>query len=66
MVIQSTMTPKAIFEIWETTKGIFEKYNVPLSDKSLKSILHDDLLVSLLTELNEEIGSSSVTCIEGG
>ncbi|CAM4051539.1 hypothetical protein [Mesobacillus zeae] len=67
MVIQSNMSPKAIIEVWEITAPIFLKFNVPLTEKSLETIIEEaDTLTNLLTELNTVVGSSSVTCIEGG
>lgn len=66
MVIQSNMSPKAIVEIWEITRGIFKKYEIPLVDDSLRELTNKDVLSLLLSELNETVGSSSNTCIEGG
>ncbi|WHY85815.1 hypothetical protein QNH39_24975 [Neobacillus novalis] len=66
MVIQSNMSPKAIVEVWETTAPIFVKFNVPLADKTLESIVDSEIVPILLTELNAAVGSSTATCIEGG
>ncbi|MGG3772948.1 hypothetical protein [Heyndrickxia faecalis] len=66
MVIQSNMSPKAIVDVWEITAPIFVKFNVPLTDKTLESIVDSDIVPTLLTELNAAVGSSSATCIEGG
>lgn len=66
MVIQSNMSPKAIVEVWGNTAIIFENQNVPLIEKSLESFLDADSLMSLLIELNEMVGSSTATCIDGG
>lgn len=66
MVIQSIMSPKAIVEVWKITAPIFTKFNVPLTDKTLESIMNSDTLPNLLIELNAAVGSSTATCIEGG
>ena len=66
MVIQSNMTSKAITEVWEETAEVFQKYNVPITDKALQELLTDITLQVLLTELNNVVGSATATCIEGG
>ncbi len=66
MVIQSNMTSKAISEVWEETLEIFQKYNVPITEKTLHVLVNDKILQVLLTELNKVVGSSNTTCIEGG
>ena len=38
----------------------------PLSEKSLETLIQGETLTSLLLELNEAVGSSMETCIEGG
>lgn len=66
MVIQSNMTSKAITEVWEDTVAVFLKYNVPVSDKAIQALVTENTLPVLLTELNNVVGSSNATCIEGG
>ncbi|WP_458411811.1 hypothetical protein ACNQFZ_13225 [Schinkia sp. CFF1] len=67
MVIQSNMAPKAIVEIWQNTAPVFAKFNVPLTEKTLVTIIENaDVLNNLLTELNDVVESSYATCIEGG
>ncbi|PTL39062.1 hypothetical protein [Alkalicoccus saliphilus] len=66
MVIQGNMSPRAIVEVWEETRLIFKRNLIPLSDKPLEILIEPDDLPSLLIELNDLIGSSSVTCIDGG
>ncbi|PLR78705.1 hypothetical protein CU633_03900 [Bacillus sp. V3-13] len=66
MVIQSNMSPKSIVLVWESTKEVFNKYNIQLTDKTLESFVNEEVLTLLLAELNEKVGSSSATCIEGG
>jgi hypothetical protein len=66
MVIQSNMSPKAIVEVWGVTANIFKKYNIPLTDQSLDTLLEKQKLLFLIQELNTTVGSSTVTCIEGG
>jgi hypothetical protein len=66
LVIQSTMSPKAIIEVWEVTVDIFKKYNIPIIKQSLETLVRNQHLPLLLQELNYAVGSSSETCIEGG
>jgi hypothetical protein len=66
MVIQSNMTSKAITEVWENTVQVFQKYEVPITKNELKELVSDNSLQVLLTELNNVVGSSNATCIEGG
>ncbi|MDQ0200208.1 hypothetical protein [Neobacillus ginsengisoli] len=66
MVIQSNMTSKAISVVWEDTLEVFQKYNVPITEKTLQVLVTDNILQVLLTELNNVVGSSHATCIEGG
>ncbi|MEH7522960.1 hypothetical protein V7149_06685 [Bacillus sp. JJ1503] len=66
MVIQSNMTSKAITEVWVDTVQVFQKYNVLITNKAIKELVTDNSLQVLLTELNNAVGSSTVTCIEGG
>jgi hypothetical protein len=60
------MSPKAIVEVWEMTAPIFVKFNVALTDKTLESLIESEILPNLLIELNAVVGSSTVTCVEGG
>ncbi|WP_282155990.1 hypothetical protein [Cytobacillus gottheilii] len=60
------MSPKAIVEVWENTATVFEEHNVPLSENSLETLFKADTLNSILAKLNEIVGSSTTTCIEGG
>jgi hypothetical protein len=66
MVIQSNMSPGAIVDVWEDTADVFKKYNVPITKQSLEILVENDILISLLQELNSIVGSSIATCIEGG
>jgi hypothetical protein len=66
MVIQTNMTSKAITEVWEDTARVFKKYNVPITNKTLKELVTDSSLQVLLAELNNVVRSSTATCIEGG
>lgn len=66
MVIQSTMSSKSIVEVWEMTATIFEKNNIPLNYKAMETFIEADNLINLLVELNNNVGSSNATCIEGG
>ncbi|MBB6452613.1 hypothetical protein HNQ94_001059 [Salirhabdus euzebyi] len=66
MVIQSNMSPKAIVGVWRETEIILNQHKVPLIDLALRELVENELLPSLLQHLNEVVGSSSETCIEGG
>jgi hypothetical protein len=66
MVIQSNMSPKAIIDVWEATTDIFKKYNIPITYQTLETFLKSQELLLLLKELNSTVGSSTITCIEGG
>lgn len=66
MVIQGNMSPKAIVGIWENTSEIFEQYQIPLVNETLESFMEEKVLMELLADLNEAVGSSSDTCINGG
>jgi hypothetical protein len=66
MVIQSNMSQGAIVDVWEDTADVFKKYNVPITKQSLEILVENDILISLLQELNSIVGSSIATCIEGG
>jgi hypothetical protein len=66
VVIQSNMSSKAIVGVWENTVDVFKKYSVPLSEKSLDTLVNESVIPALLLELNTVVDSSSATCIEGG
>lgn len=60
------MTSRAISEVWGETLEVFQKYNVPIIEKTLQVLVNDNIFQELLTELNKVVGSSNATCIEGG
>lgn len=67
MVITDEMPVSGIANSWEETKEVFNKYDIPVgSNKALKEHLQDKDLELLISDLNKTIGSSEVTCIEGG
>ncbi|MCH6267687.1 hypothetical protein KHB02_019385 [Bacillus sp. FJAT-50051] len=66
MVIQPNMASKAIAEVWKETVEVFQKYNVPITEKALQVLVTENTIKILLTELNKVVGSSTATCIEGG
>lgn len=66
MVIQSNMSTKLIVQTWQETIEIFIKYDVPIVDQAINEVVEPNLLKELLTELNIKVGSSSLTCVEGG
>lgn len=66
MVIQPNMSPKSIVEVWGSTEEVFNKNNVTITDKALESLFNGNKLASLIDELNIKVGSSDLTCTEGG
>ncbi|MCM3669004.1 hypothetical protein M3181_08315 [Mesobacillus maritimus] len=66
MVIQANMAPKSIVAVWEETAVVFKKYKIPLTEQSLRTLVESDALSSLLEELNSVVGSTNLTCVEGG
>jgi hypothetical protein len=66
MVIQSIMTPISIIEVWGETKEVFEQFGIPINSQSLQTLVATEQLDELLIALNNKVGSSSNTCIEGG
>ncbi|WP_338088308.1 hypothetical protein [Neobacillus citreus] len=65
-MIQPNMASKAIAEVWKETVEVFQKYNVPITEKALQVLVTENTIKILLTELNKVVGSSTATCIEGG
>jgi len=66
MVIQSNMSPKEIIDVWGETAEVFNKYPIPTTEETLEAMIDKEQLISLLQELNSVIGSSTLTCVEGG
>ncbi|ALC91361.1 hypothetical protein AM500_17320 [Bacillus sp. FJAT-18017] len=66
MVIQATMSPHAIAEVWGNTAELFKKHNILLSKLTLEELTEGEQLTLLLEELNSAVGSSDATCIVGG
>ncbi|MGO4889435.1 hypothetical protein ACJ2A9_16930 [Anaerobacillus sp. MEB173] len=67
MVITIEMPVSGIANSWDKTIEVFNKYDIPVgSNKALKEHLQDKELDLLISDLNKSIGSSEVTCIEGG
>ncbi|MBO8171244.1 MAG: hypothetical protein H0Z33_05035 [Bacillaceae bacterium] len=67
MVIQSNMSPSQIVMIWEETRTVFLKYHVsPDSSWPIDKLVKKSQLPTLMTELNKVVGSSDLTCVEGG
>lgn len=67
MVITQEMPVSGIVNSWDQSREVFDKYGIPVdSNKTLKEHLQGDQLKSIIPELNQIIGSSGATCIEGG
>jgi hypothetical protein len=66
VVIQSNMSSEAIVQVWSETKEVFSQYSIPLTNKPLNEVIEEEELIKLLESLNEVVGSSRTTCIEGG
>jgi hypothetical protein len=41
-------------------------YNIPIVELTLKELVKEDILHELLSKLNNTVGSSNLTCVEGG
>jgi hypothetical protein len=65
MVIQSYMSPRGIVIVWEVTADIL-KNNIPLIKQTLAKMVEVEQLTLLLKKINNAVGSSALTCIEGG
>lgn len=66
MVIQANMSPKGIIDVWPETKDVFDRHNISISNKALENILEGTVLTTIIEELNSVVGSSAITCTEGG
>lgn len=66
LVIQPNMSPDAIVSTWDSTKKIFKEFDIAITENAMESYVKKDILPQLLKILNEEVGSSALTCIEGG
>lgn len=66
MVIQSNMSSKSIVEVWKETEEVFDNYNIPLTERTLETVVEANVLTSLIKDLNAIVGSSTVTCVKGG
>jgi hypothetical protein len=66
MVIQENMPVSGIVMSWSETESIFKKYGISNTNKTLKELLSGEVLQNLLNDLNKAIGSSEMTCIQGG
>jgi len=60
------MSSKSIIEIWENTVDVFKKHNITISEIPLEKVVEGNILDSLIMELNNIVGSSSATCVDGG
>lgn len=67
MVIQPNMVVSDIVKVWPETKVVFARYGIsPSSKKKIEQMISKDNLDKLLADLNQTVGSSELTCIEGG
>ncbi len=60
------MSPEAIVDVWAVTSDIFKRYDMLLTKQTLEELVKGETLTSLLQELNSAVGSSALTCTEGG
>ncbi|ASS77055.1 hypothetical protein CIG75_00700 [Tumebacillus algifaecis] len=61
------MPVSEVVSAWTETKSVFIRYGVPIdAGSTLSEVVPEDVLPVLLRDLNQAIGSSAVTCIEGG
>ncbi|UCZ53545.1 hypothetical protein LGQ02_01740 [Bacillus shivajii] len=67
MVITKDMPVSGIANSWPETIVVFEKYKIaPKTNQALKAFEKGEELKQLIKEINAAIGSSEVTCVEGG
>ncbi|EGL81414.1 Domain of unknown function DUF1858 [Caldalkalibacillus thermarum TA2.A1] len=67
MVITKDMPVSGIVNSWPETKEILRRYGISTdSNKALKEHFQNNELESIISDLNNAIGSSNATCIEGG
>jgi hypothetical protein len=67
VVVTEDMPISGIVDSWNETKEVFKIHQIPEdSNKALKEFLSGDQLQQVISQLNEVIGSSESTCIEGG
>ncbi|AOM84405.1 hypothetical protein [Salisediminibacterium beveridgei] len=67
MVITDNMPVSGIVDSWPETTAVLDRYKIPTdSNQPLFHFVQCDALTTMLSELNHIIGSSSVTCIDGG
>ncbi|WP_019412480.1 hypothetical protein [Paenisporosarcina sp. TG20] len=66
MVIQADMSPLTIVKDWKNTENVFKKYNLPITDTTLVTLVKEDVLTILLQELNDNVSNLTEACVEGG
>lgn len=67
MVIQSTMSPSEILQIWPRSKSVLERYGIsPTSQRMIAEEVPEEKVPHLLRDLNEAVGSTATTCTAGG
>lgn len=67
MVIQKNMPVSEIVKVWPETLAVFKKYTISIiSNDSLEKVVDESNLTTILNELNQTVGSSEITCVEGG
>jgi hypothetical protein len=67
MVIQQNMPVSGIVAAWLETEVVIRRYGIPAnSNKALQEHVSGEILQNVLNDLNQSIGSSEMTCVEGG
>ncbi|ADH98318.1 hypothetical protein Bsel_3008 [[Bacillus] selenitireducens MLS10] len=67
MVITALMPVSGIVASWPETKPVILHFGIPHeSNKALQEHTSGEDLAQLISELNEVIGSSNITCVNGG
>ncbi|MFB4165320.1 hypothetical protein ACE1TI_16295 [Alteribacillus sp. JSM 102045] len=67
MIIQENMHISEIVKVWPETIKIFEDYHIPVdSNRKLEDLVDRVKVRDVLSDLNQLLGSSQATCIEGG
>lgn len=67
MVIQAYMTVCEVVRTWPETRGVFESYGIdPDSCSAIDEVVDSVTTGLLVRDLNQAVGSSAATCVEGG
>lgn len=67
MVIQPNMKVQDITITWPETKKVFEQYGLNVMEtRQIQNLVPESVIHLLTRDLNAVVGSSELTCVEGG